>query len=529
MSHVVLIADGLAKGGIAKLQDVPEIEVWERTGISREELEQVLPEVDVLIVRSRTQVDKELLKKGTRLKLVIRAGIGLDNVDSDSATDCGVIVMNAPTGNIVTTAEHTLALMFSATRNIPAADASIRAGRWDKKKFQGNELCGKTLGLVGLGNIGRTVAQRAQGLGMRVIGHDPYLSEEKAAKYDIGLVEMDRLLSESDYLSVHVPLTKATHHLINKDSIEKMKKGAYLINCARGGIVDESALLDALNSGKLSGAALDVFEEEPPSENNPLLKCDKVVLTPHLGASTDEAQIQVGFEVAEQLTAFVREGAMKNAINVPNISKELLNLLRAHLQLCERLGSFTAQLASPDKVKQIRIQFEGEWPTQDRSILSLSILKGFLTPMLSTSVNYVNARKLLKERGIRFEESMRESCDDYQCAVTITVEGKETIHCTGTLFGKEEPRIVRVDNFVIDAIPRGHLLFTRNIDQPGVIGQLGSALSDSGVNIARMHLGRDEEKGRAIAVINIDSEISDENLNKIRQIPGMLDARQIEL
>jgi D-3-phosphoglycerate dehydrogenase / 2-oxoglutarate reductase len=525
----VLIADGLASEGLQKLKTIPGVELLEYSAIERSDLIGLLAGVDILIVRSRTQVDRDLLQHGKQLKIVLRAGIGLDNVDVAAATDRGVVVMNAPTGNIVTTAEHTLALIFAVSRHVAQADASLRQGKWEKKKFQGSELRNKVLGLVGLGNIGRVVAERALALGMTVLGHDPYLSAEAAAKHNIKLVSFEDLLKNSDYVSVHVPLTSSTKYLLGRDALLKMKKDAYLINCARGGIVEEKALIEVLEAGHLTGAALDVFETEPLPPDHPLLKRTDVVLTPHLGASTDEAQVQVSLEVAEEIGLYVSKGVLKNAINVPNVTVEQLELLRPYLDLGERLGSFSCQIAPQQSVKQIRIRYEGSVASFNRDILTLSILKGYLAPLLSETVNFVNVRKLLKERGIKVEESVTQECEDYASKIDLTVEGTETVTVSGTLFGKGEPRIVSIDHFAIDAIPTGYLLFTKNVDQPGVIGAMGSILGTHGINIARMHLGRDKQKAQAIALISVDSQIPVETLNTLRSTKGMVSVRQIKL
>jgi len=525
----VLIADGLAAEGITKLKASKQVELMEYAAIERDKLFEILPMIDILIVRSRTQVDRELMERVKNLKLVVRAGIGLDNIDIEAATAHGVVVMNAPTGNIVTTAEHTLAMMFTISRHIAEADASLKTGKWEKKKFQGNELRGKTLGLVGLGNIGKAVAERALALGMRVLGFDPYISEETAAKQNIRLVGFENLLQQSDYVSLHVPLTADTKHLIDRAALKKMRKGAYLINCARGGIVDEEALVESIDTGHLSGCALDVFEKEPLPLDSPLLKRSNIVTTPHLGASTDEAQIQVGLEVAEQVIQFIQEGVLKNAVNVPNITLEQLGVLKPYLSLCERLGSFVAQIAHPNHIRRLKVHYEGAISSSHREILTLSVLKGFLTPLLSTPVNFVNARNLMKERGIRIEESSDDQCADYASLVEITLEGAETLTCSGTIFGKEESRIVSIDHFSIDAVPEGYLLFTKNVDQPGVIGSMGTLLGTRGINIARMHLGRDKEKSQAIALINVDSKADSETLELLRKTKGMLSVKQIKL
>jgi len=522
----VLIADGLAKEGLAKLEAIKEIELLNHTGISREELMKVLPQAQILVVRSRTKVDAQLIEAGPNLKVILRAGIGLDNVDVSAATERAIVVMNAPSGNIVTTAEHALSLLMSVSRRISQADAALRKGKWEKKKYQGNELSGKTLGIIGLGNIGRVVAQKAQGLGLKVVAHDPFLSEEAAAKLNIKLLPMEGLLKTSDYVSIHVPLSDATHHLIGEKELSLMKPTAFLINCARGGIVDEKALEKALEKETIQGCALDVFEKEPPGDH-PLFKFPNTVFTPHLGASTDEAQTLVSLEVADQLTQYVQDGALKNAINVPNISLEKLSIIRPHLQLCEKLGAFISQLA-PQKIKKLKVHFEG-YGDYDREIMTLSVLQGFLTPLMESGVNFVNAKKLLAERGIRVEESFEVTCADYSSVIRVWAEGDQTVSCAGTLFGKQSARIVQVDQYKIDAEPQGCLLFTRNTDQPGVIGRVGAILGNAGVNIARMHLGVDKDKGEAIALINIDSRVKPEVIKKLEKAEGMLSVKQIKL
>ncbi len=524
----LLIADGLSSEAVSKIKQIPGIEVLEFKDIPRPELKEKIPTVDILIVRSRTQVDRDLLEGARNLKLAIRAGIGLDNVDVAAATELGVVVMNAPTGNIVTTAEHAIALLFSISRHVHRADASMREGKWDKKSFQGFEIRGKTLGVVGLGNIGKAVAERGNGLRMNVIGYDPYLSQEAAAKYNVRLCSMDELLAKSDYITIHVPLMDATRNLISKEAFSKMKKTAFLINCARGGIVDEAALIDALDKKLIRGAALDVFEKEPLPADSAFLKRTDVLMTPHLGASTEEAQAQVGLEVAEQVAEYVRSGALKNAINVPNVTKDEMDFLRPHLALCERLGAFAAQAAPHQNVKRISVHFEALGSGIKREVLTLSVLQGFLSKLSGTPVNFVTARKTLKERGIRLEESESDTCEDYASLVQITVEGTETLTVAGTLFGKE-PRIVRVDGFTIDGVLTGCMLYTKNIDTPGVIGSMGSSLGAKNINIAGMHLGRGKERGEAIALISVDSELNAETIEAMRKIKGMTSVVQVKL
>ncbi len=525
----LLIADGLSTEAISRLKQIPALEILEYKDIPRADLKEIIPSIDILIVRSRTQIDRGLLENARNLKLAIRAGIGLDNVDVAAATEQGVVVMNAPTGNIVTTAEHALAMLFAVSRHIARADASMREGKWDKKSFQGSEIRGKTLGVMGLGNIGKAVAERALGLKMNVIGYDPYLSAEAALKYGVSLVPLDELYAKADYITVHVPLLDATRNLVGREAFSKMKKNAYLINCARGGIVDETALLEALEKKLIKGAALDVFEQEPLPADHPFLKRTDVVLTPHLGASTEEAQYQVGLEVAEQVAEYVRNGALKNAINVPNVTREELEFLKPHLTLCEKLGSFAAQAAEHKNVKRISVSYEALGAEIKREVLTLSVLQGLLSSLTGSPVNFVTARKTLKERGIRLEESADESCSDYGSLVRLTIEGDETLTVAGTLFGKSEPRIVKVNDFCIDGTLSGSMLFTQNIDKPGVIGAMGNMLGRENINIARMHLGRSEKRGSAIALISVDTDLGPDMLSAMRDIPGMTSVIQVRL
>ena len=526
----VLIADGLSAEGIEQMKANSAIELMVFDAIPREDLKKMMGSVDILIVRSRTQVDRDLLEHAKHLKIVLRAGIGIDNIEIPAATDLGIVVMNAPTGNIVTTAEHAIGMIFAVSRHIPQADASMRLGKWDRKKYQGNELRNKTLGLVGLGNIGKVVADRCRALGMKVVAFDPYLTAEAAAKQGVELTTFEGLLEVSDYISFHVPLTEQTRHLLNRETFKKVKPGVYIINCARGGVIDEMALAEALESKQVAGAALDVFEKEPPAADHPLLKRADVVLTPHLGASTDEAQLQVSFEVADQVNEYIRNGVVKNAINVPNITLEQMKSVKPYLSLSEKLGGFVAQVLPHTTVKKVSIRYEGTITEFNREVLTLSVLKGFLSHLMAMSINFVNAKNVLRERGIRVEESFDAQCEDYASLITLTVESEgSTTSCSGTLFGKEEPRIVVYDQFAIDAVPSGVILVTRNSDQPGVIGAMGSILGQEKVNIARMHLGRNKSRTEAVALINLDSKLESATQKKLEAIPGMLSVRQITL
>lgn len=528
MHHRILIADGLASEGLKKIQALPNVECMAPKDAPRKSIKELLSGTTILIVRSRTLVDRDLLLSGPGLKLVIRAGIGLDNIDVTAATDLGIAVMNAPTGNIVTTAEHALSLLMSLSRRIPQADASMRAGKWDKKSFQGNEIQNKTLGILGCGNIGRALAERALGLKMKVVAHDPFLGAEAASRLGIRLASFSDLLAQSDYVSIHVPLMDSTRNLIDQTALSKMKRGAFLINCARGGIVDESALVEALDKKWIAGAALDVFSQEPLPAGNPLIGRSDVILTPHLGASTDEAQVQVGNEVADQLASYIEDGAFRNAVNVPNISAAEVDRIRPYLSLCEKLGSFAAQ-AHSEELRRISIKYCGLPEGVNTPILGLSLVQGLLKARLSGPVNFVNAKKVLKERGLELQETVLESGPLYHSSIELTLESDHPRTFVATLFGKREPRLVAIDEFAIDAILSGQLLLTRNEDTPGVIGLMGGLLGSFGVNIGRMHLGRSEKKNEAIALISVDTPLHPEQVEQFRQIKGILEVTPINL
>jgi D-3-phosphoglycerate dehydrogenase len=523
----ILIADGLAKEGLEKIKKISDVEVMDYAAIDREELKKLLPEAHVLIVRSRTQVDRDLLEYAKNLNVVLRAGIGLDNVDMAAATDRGVIVMNAPTGNIVTTAEHAIAMMFSMTRNIPQAHYYMKQGKWEKKKFQGHELRNKTLGLIGLGNIGKVVASRARALEMKVVAFDPYISSQLASQFQVELKTFDEVLAAADYVSIHVPATEGTKNLFNEETFSKMKKGSYLINCARGGIVNEQALCAALDKKQLAGAALDVFEMEPLPANHFLISREDVILTPHLGASTDEAQVQVGLEVAEQLENFIKHGIVKNAFNVPNLSLTELQSVKPFMSLCEKLGSFVSQMNTSTHIDKIKVSYFGMQKAKELEALTLSVLKGYLTPLVSSDVNFVSAKNLIKNKGINVEESFNDTCEDYHQLIEVSIIGNNPFSVTGTLFGKKEPRLVKINDFEIDAELTGHMLFIKNQDTPGVVGAIGSELGNSKVNIGHFHLGRKSHQNEAISLINIDSDIKTDTLERLKNIPSILMSKKL--
>ncbi|HLV60974.1 MAG TPA: phosphoglycerate dehydrogenase [Fredinandcohnia sp.] len=524
----VLVSDDLSPTGIEILRR-GGLEVDVRTGLPKEELVRILPDYDAILVRSATKVDRDVLEAGKALKLVGRAGVGVDNVDVAEATRRGIVVMNTPGGSAVTVAEHTVALILALLRHIPAATASVKAGKWEKKRFQGREAAGKTLGVIGIGNIGAIVVERALAFGMKVIGHDPFISREAASKLGVELVPLDELWSRSDVISLHVPLTEQTRHLVNAKTLAKMKPGSYLVNAARGGIVDESALAEALRSGHLAGAALDVFEKEPPPPDHPLFSLENFVAAPHLGASTQEAQQIVADLLAEQVVAFFRDGEVRNAVNVPSVPRELRQTLGPWLDLAEKIGALAGQLAE-ERATSVTVEVAGELSEHPIRPLTAQVLKGMLRFFVQDPVNEVNATALAKERGLEISEVKKAESADYASTIGVRLESKtSSLTVVGSLLGKHDPRIVKVDDFVLDAVPSGNLLVLRNEDVPKIVGTVGTILGDAGVNIARIHLSRVAPQGQAFSMINVDSEVPAEVLEKLRAVPHVLRVTPIRL
>ncbi|GIW47544.1 MAG: D-3-phosphoglycerate dehydrogenase [Deltaproteobacteria bacterium] len=527
----ILVTDGLSEEGLKILRSHPELEVTVKKGLPKEELKQIIADYDALIVRSGTKVTADIIEAaGNRLKVIGRAGIGVDNVDVDAATRKGIVVMNTPEANAVTTAEHTIALMLALARKIPQAHFSLKSGLWEREKFKGREIFGKTLGIIGLGNIGRLVAERAIGLKMKVIAYDPFLTEEAAAKLGVEQVSLDNLLERADIITIHTPLTPETKNLIDKRAFMKMKKGVILINCARGGIVNEGDLFEALRDGRVGGAALDVYEKEPPDRDNPLFTLeDNVVFTPHLGASTEEAQTKVSVAIAEQIVDFFLKGVVRNAVNMPSISLELLKVMKPYLTLAEKLGSFQGQICKSG-VEEIQIEYSGEVADFNVAPLTIAALKGFLSPIMDIVVSYVNAPVIAREKGIKVVESKSSKSEDFTSLISIKVKtNREERLVAGTIFGKEEPRFVRVNGFSLDVIPEGCLIISENYDKPGFIGAMGTVLGKHGINIARMHLGRESIGGRAISFINVDSPVPEEVLEEISKLPNIISVTQVVL
>ena len=508
----VLVSDKLAPEAVEIFKE-RGVEVDFRPGLSAEELQEIIGDYDGLAIRSATKVTAELLAKAPNLRAIGRAGIGVDNVDVAAATKAGVIVMNTPFGNSVTTAEHAITMMLSLTRQIPQAHMSTIAGKWEKSKFLGTEISGKRLGLIGCGNIGAIVADRAQGLKMRVLGFDPFLTPERAKKLGIEKVELDELLEKADFITLHTPLTDATRNIISADALQKTKKGVRIINCARGGLIDETALCAALHSGHVAGAALDVFAVEPAYENI-LFEAPNLIATPHLGASTSEAQEKVALQVAEQLSDYLVNGAVTNALNMASVSAEEAPILQPYMSLARLLGSFLGQIATPD-IQAVKLEFDGKAAHLNEAPVLASMLAGLLGPKMD-SVNMVNAAAIASSNGIDVATVRHDRRCDYESLLRVTVSfegGERTI--AGTLVGGNKPRLVEVQDIAVEADFPENLLYVRNYDKPGFVGALGGVFGDLGVNIATFHLGRKSESGEAIALIEIDGVISDEAFDKI--------------
>ncbi len=525
----ILVADDVSESGLEPLRAVG-FTVTKRTGLKGDDLHEAVRDCDGLVVRSETKVTAALMDAAGRLRAVGRAGVGVDNIDVAAATVRGIVVMNAPDGNTITTAEHTIALLVALARRVPQANASLKAGRWERKRFIGTELQGKTLGIIGLGRIGRVVAERARGFGMNVIAYDPFVAPEQVRDLEVETASFEDVLAHADFLTVHTPLTAETRGIIGARAFAHMKRGVRLINCARGGLIDERALLAALKQGTVAGAALDVFEEEPPPPDHPLLAFDEVIVTPHLGASTKEAQEGVAVTVAEQMRDYLLTGALRGAVNVPALGTQELNVLEPYITLAESLGRFHAQFIDEAPVREVLLEYAGEVAVMDAAPVTRAFLAGLLRDM-SARVNAVNAFLIAEERGIAVTASYKRAGSDFAPAITtrvVTTSGEQTV--AGTLFVPGGGgRITEINGFRLEATPHGHLLVTRNRDVPGVIGHIGTVLGNHGVNISRFHLGRRERGGEAMAVIETDAPLSGQALDDLRSFEPVISARQIEL
>jgi D-3-phosphoglycerate dehydrogenase len=529
MSHKVLITDALAAQGLERLHAYADLEVDVRPGLTTDELIRVIPSYEGLIIRSGTRVTKAVVAAATSLRVVGRAGIGVDNVDVEAATKRGIVVMNTPGGNNVTTAEHALSLLLALARNIPQANASLKAGRWERERFIGSEIANKVLGVIGLGNIGAIVAERALGLKMRVIAYDPFISPEAAARLRIELVSLDEVYGQADFITVHTPLTKETRGLIGAAAFAKMKKGVRIINCARGGIVDEEVLFQALTSGKVAGAALDVFVEEPPPASHPLLRLDQVICTPHLGAATDEAQINVAVAIADQVASFLTRGVIQNAVNFPAMTPKMLEILQPYLLLGEKLGSFLAQITAEAPL-EVQVEYSGEIVDYDTAPATAAVLRGLLSPFLDSSINYVNAPHIARERGLKIIESRSSRPSDFLNSIVVRVAGETSANLVeGAVFSNKAVRLVRVNDFYLEAVPEGYILVLHNRDVPGVVGAVGTLLGKRDINIAGLELGRERVGGMAISLIHVDGQVPPEILAELRTLGPVVSAQLIRL
>jgi D-3-phosphoglycerate dehydrogenase len=525
MSPRVLIADQLSPAAVAIFEQ-RGIEADVKVGLSKDELERIIPGYDGLAVRSATKVTDKVLAAATRLRVVGRAGIGVDNIDVRAATAKGVIVMNTPFGNSITTAEHAVSLMMALARQIPEADRSTQAGRWEKSKFMGVELYSKTLGVIGCGNIGSIVADRAIGLKMKVVAYDPFLSEERAMELGVTKVDLDQLLSRADFITLHTPLTEKTRYIINAAALAKTRKGVRIINCARGGLVDERALAEALRSGQVAGAAFDVFEAEPAKES-PLFGLPNVICTPHLGAATGEAQENVALQVAEQMSDYLLRGAISNAVNFPSITAEEAPRIKPWVKLAEQLGLFAGQLTE-SPIKGVRIEYSGEVATLNTRPLTAAALAGVLHPLLA-QVNMVSAAISAKERGMQVEEVTRGQEGAFGSYIRFTVKTERFERSVaGTVFSDGRPRIIQVRDIDMEFELAPRMLFIRNEDKPGFIGRFGTLMGEAGLNIATLNLGRDKPGGDAICMVAIDEPASDEVIAKIRALPHVVRVNRLE-
>jgi D-3-phosphoglycerate dehydrogenase len=524
----ILICDGLHESGLELLRSTEGISVDAPDQWSAEKIAEEIGHYHAMVVRSRTKVTEELLNRANQLKVIGRAGTGVDNIDISAASAQGILVMNTPGANAMAAAEHTMALMLALSRHVPQATQSIREGRWDKKRFMGTELYEQTLGIIGLGRIGTIVADRAIGMGMEVIGHDPYITPEAAAILGIHWVELDELFARSGFITLHTPETKDTTHIINPSTIAKMRPGVRIINCARGGLIDEEALLEALKSGHIAGAALDVFSHEPPTKN-PLVSMENVITTPHLGASSIQAQANVARTIASQLVSYLKKGIIRNAVNFPSISSKAYKKLRPYLLLAEKLGALQGQLCK--RIDRLEIEYSGpELEELPLDPITQTAVKGFLEPVLSEKVNLVNAPILLQERQVKLVTSKTSEQRGYTGMIAVRAFEKEQVSsATGTVFPGEAARLIRLNDYRLEAELEGTNLIVQNWDEPGVIGLIGTTLGDFQVNIANMHLSRTPKRDKAMAIIRVDHDVTADTIKTLQDHPHIISVQQVKL
>lgn len=527
--YTVLVADPVAEQGLKLLRAHPAFRVEVRTGLGAPELKKALAESDALIIRSETRVSADVLPANGRLKVIGRAGVGVDNVDVPAATRQGILVMNAPEGNTLAAAEHTLAMILALSRNVPRANASLRAGEWKRSKFVGHELYGEVLGIVGMGRIGAEVAKRARAFGMTVVCADPLITAERATELGVELVPLAGIFARVDILTLHAPLMPATRHLVNAATLRQMRKGAFLINCARGGLVDEGALAKSIQEGHLGGAAIDVFESEPPAASNPLLKLDQVVTTPHLGASTHEAQVNVSTVIAEQVRDYLISGLVRNAVNAPATAPEALSELAPYLGLVERMGRFLIQLTD-GAPRQIALEYSGDIAKRNLAMLTAAAVKGLLSIALNERVNLVNALALAKERGIEVTESKSSLAREFSSLARMTlVTEKERRSMEGTVIGRDEPHVVAIDGLHLDIVPEGVMITFSNVDRPGIVGKVGMILGRAKINIAGLHLGRIAVGRRAVSIFSVDNAVPPKVVQELSSLKELLDVRIVTI
>ena len=525
----ILISDQLAEEGIEILKSVKEFKVDCQYGKKPNELKKIIKNYDALIIRSSTQVTPDLIQAAEKLKVIGRAGVGLDNVDLKAATKKGVVAMNTPAGNTTSTAEHTMSMILALSRNIPQACASLKAGKWDRSKFNGVELNRKTLGIIGLGRIGSTVARFAKSFGMRVIAYDPYLSVEVASQMGVEIIELENLLRTADFITIHIPKSVETKSLISEKEFNLMKKSVRIINCARGGIIDESALVKALEEGRIAGCALDVFEQEPLPPDSPLLKLDNCVVTPHLGASTSEAQVNVAIEIAESVRDALLGKRIRNAANFPSMSEEASKVLEPYIDLGERVGKFAGELIR-GRIAAVKVTYSGVMTKYNTIPMTMSLVYGALSPILGENINPINAMDLARERAINVQEIQSNKEEEFVNQISLEIKtGEETFSLWGTLSGNKQPRIVKVNKVYVEAIPDGFMLFINNNDKPGIVGAVGTVLAEDNINIAGITFGRESRGGVAISVVNVDSEVPEKTLGKLRKHKDVLFVKFLEV
>jgi D-3-phosphoglycerate dehydrogenase len=531
MRYRVLLSDALGPEGLARLREQPDLDIEAKPGLAPDELCRIIGDFDALIIRSGTKVTAQVLEHAKRLRVIGRAGIGVDNVDVDAATKRGIVVMNTPGGSNVTTAEHAIALLMALTRNIPQAVAGVRAGKWPRNLL-GSEVCNKTLGVIGLGNIGTIVAERALGLRMKVIAFDPFVTAETAARIGVELVTLEQMYPRADYITIHTPLTSETRGLIGREALAKMKRGVRIVNCARGGIVDEAALAEAIGSGQVAGAALDVLEKEPPPPDHPLLKLEQVICTPHLGAQTGEAQVNVAVAIALQVAEFLTKGTIQNAVNAPSLSPEVLQVLRPYLRLAEKLGGLAAQLARATPT-EVTVYPSGDTAEREVKTLTTAVLRGLLGRLIESAedpVNYVNAPAMARDRGIRVIQSRTPHAGAYRNALGVKLEtASGTTRVAGAVFDADTIRVTQINDTKLEAVPEGYVLMLQNQDVPGVVGRVGTLLGESNINIAGLELGREHVGGMAISLFHVDEPVPDAVLESLRTHPHVVSATLLRL